>query len=271
MSIEKNTKNTLSHEDGGWTTTLNSTVQNIKNDSALGIYVYLASQHAGWEICKKHLMNHFGRGRDYIDKCFKYLKEIGAIEITVTRNSSGKITGWDTKLKTRISVQYVQGIQNTENPYSGKKTRSLKNQNLVKPESGETAPINKETEKKEVLLKKQNNKEPVIVFSDSSSVRVHLDLILRNRQITLTEDCINQILYSVGNEKDFDKVIKIINIALKLIREKKWQAPYGYNATPASLNPIASKKETDQERMQRFAEERQRNKDEWRYKEAHIK
>jgi hypothetical protein len=238
MSIEKNNKNSLLHEDGGFTTTLNSTIQNIKHTGALGLYCYLASLPTNWEICKEHLQKHFGCGKAHINTCFKYLKEIGAIEVIMNRNGKGQSIGWSTILKRRINVQYVHSIQNTRNQHSGDLSRIPKTENLGNPESGKSAIIKETTEKKERVKEKTNKEAPVVsVFSDSVSVRSHIALILKNRNKLLTEDLIDEILHYIGDRRDFDEVVKLINISLKLIKEKRWNTPKGYNKKISLLKP----------------------------------
>lgn len=159
MTIEKNNKNTLQHEESGFTTLLNSTMNNIKNTAALGVYCYLAGKPSGWIICKKELQNHFSCGREHIDTCMKFLKNIGAIEITLNRDNQGKCIGWTTVLKRKLSPI----IQNTGFPYSGDDphpdtplSRIRVSRNTVKPESGFPAPI-----KERYIQKKEHNKPPI--------------------------------------------------------------------------------------------------------------
>lgn len=160
MAIEKNTPNILRREQNGWTTIINSVINGIKNPEALGVYVYLASKDEGWEICKNHLQQHFNKGRDFINKCMSYLKDIGLLEVTSIRNDSGKILYWETVLKNKLPDE----SQNTEIPYCGKE-----NQNTEKPECGETTLTNniyiknKRDNKKNNITKrnsKSENEEP---------------------------------------------------------------------------------------------------------------
>lgn len=223
MSIEKNTKNTLQHEEGGFTTLINETIQNIKHTGALGVYCYLASKSAGWEICKTHLQNHFDCGKAHINTCFAYLKKIGAIEVKMIRNIKGQCTGWETVLKRKIP----QPVQNTENQHSGDLSRIPISQNLGFPESGKSAIRNKRGFTKKEVIKK-TKKESVSVFSDSCSIKAHIQLVLTKRKASVSDDIIDQIVFYVGNERDYDSVVKKINIALKLVREGKWQIPQGY-------------------------------------------
>lgn len=164
MSIEKNTINTLRHEESTFTTITNEVLNSIKHTSALGVYCYLASKPSGWNICKKQLQNHFECGREHIDTCFKYLKQIGAIHIEMLRDDKGRSIGWSTTLKRKFSVQDDHNLQNTGFPLSGDKSRIREIQNTGFPQSGFPAPINKRClEKKDSNInnKKKLNKEKV--------------------------------------------------------------------------------------------------------------
>lgn len=250
MSIEKNTKNTLLHEEGGFTTLINETISSIRNDSALGIYCYLASKPSNWEICKKHLQNHFNCGRDKINKSFNYLKQIGLIEINPIRNELGHIEEWETKLKRKISEQSACDVQNTENPYSSDSSRILKTHNVDKPHSGKSALSNKGTIKKEVRKKTNKEANPISVFSDALSIKERIDMIIAIRGVFIEEDTVNQIVFYVGRERDYELVSKKINVALKKIREGKWNIPNGYkNITYASIKEKESAYEMDKKRQ----------------------
>lgn len=75
------------------------TINTIHNTCALGLYCYLASQPPHWKICRMHLRNHFNCGKLHLDRCFKYLQEIGLLEVTTTRDARGRVTGNITVLK----------------------------------------------------------------------------------------------------------------------------------------------------------------------------
>lgn len=226
MSVEKNTKNTLTHEDGGWTTVINETVQNIPHTGALGVYCYLASKPSSWEINKVELAIHFKCGSQHIDTCFKILKQIGAIEIKMIRNSKGQSIGWETNLKRKIPVQHVHSVQNPENRHSGDLSRMPVSHNLGKPESGKSGTINKRLLTNKSYLK---NKKAVTVFSCSQDVKSHINLVLANRKKSLPDSSLDEIVFYVGEFQDYDSVAKKINIALKLIEQGKWNIPHGYN------------------------------------------
>lgn len=126
MSIEKNTPSLLKHEQSPFTTLINETITQIKDAAALGIYCYLASKPGDWEISPKQLMNHFGKGRDFINDKLKYLRSIGALIVEDIRDERGRFIRRETLLKRTIMD-----------------TTTLKNQIVDNPDCGESLPTNK--------------------------------------------------------------------------------------------------------------------------------
>jgi hypothetical protein len=156
--IEKHTKNTLQHEESGFTTLINEVINSIKHTGGLGVYCYLASKPAGWNICKKNLQNQFKCGRDHIETCFKYLRKIGAIEVTMIRDEKGRVLEWQTILKRKFNKPILENIQNTENPLPGESSTIRVFHDLDISQSGDPAPINK---------RYKENKEYINTFPDS--------------------------------------------------------------------------------------------------------
>jgi hypothetical protein len=232
MSIEKNKTNSLKHEESGWSTFINETLNNIKHTGALGVYCYLASKPEDWDICKVHLQNHFKCGREHIDTCIRYLKDIGLYVTSMTRDEKGKCTGWQTILRKKIPHEIVDNIQNTGNPSSGDLSRIRVSQKLGKPETGKSATTKEIGFKKEGSFKKNRS---LSVFLDQASIKNHILLIIANRIkshpkfITPSDDIVNQFIYWIGEERNFDIVLHKINSALKLFQDGKWNIPQGYN------------------------------------------
>lgn len=249
MSIEKNTKNTLSHENGGFTTLINNSIQNIKHTGALGVYCYLASMPSGWNICKKQLQNHFDCGRLHINTCFKHLKQIGAIEIRCIRNDKGQIEEWNTELKIRIQNTDIN--QNTGFRYSGDLTTIPVSENLVNRESRKSAPINKDS--LETKIYKKQNKMSVSVFSGEKAVQDHVVQVVKARNVAVSHDIIQQIVFYIGALRIFDDVNKKINIALKKVRENKWNIPSGYKGVTSKS--IREREELSLKQKKEFYEE----------------
>ena len=210
--IEKNTPNSLRHEEKGFTTVVNATINFIQDVGALGIYIYLASKPNDWQISKKQLMNHFGVGRDYINSRFKYLKDNGFMVITPSRDEKGKIVAWETLLKTN------RVIQNTENPSSGE-SRILETQNTAKPHSGQSAPTNKRLEKNKVI----NNISDICESDDSRPTPIAVKKQPKpNEYIEIW----NEIAPNVGCKKmgTEKRAVNAIKRYLAVI-EEKWDVP----------------------------------------------
>ncbi len=123
MSIVKNTPHILKHSGSSFTTVLNKTIEAIKDPSALGIYIYLASKPSDWEISEKNLQNRFGKGRDYIRARLSELKLLGLLKSIAIKDKKGRVIRWETILYSEIQVtenpSTGQNIQVTENPHSG--------------------------------------------------------------------------------------------------------------------------------------------------------
>jgi hypothetical protein len=72
----------------------------------------------------------------------------------------------------------------------------------------------------------------VSVFSDTQSVKDHLERVIANRQDPVDEDLQLQGIYyafETNPDKSFDSVNKRLNIFLKKIRQGLWLIPQGYN------------------------------------------
>lgn len=109
------------------------------------------------------------------------------------------------------------------------------------------------------VSKKKQNKEPVnpSVFSDTESVKTHLNLVIANRKVYVEDDIIDQgIHYAFETNKDkrFDSVNKKLNIFLKKVREGKWLIPQGWNG-------ISSQSIRDKEEQEHKEKEKQWQED----------
>jgi hypothetical protein len=118
MSIEKNTTSRLKHIGGGFTTIQNETLDKIPTNSALGVYVYLASKPEDWIIRDKDIQRRFGIGKKALETCLKTLKEVGLYEKVSIRNPNGTVKVWISNLY--ITPKAESEIDhNTENRHSG--------------------------------------------------------------------------------------------------------------------------------------------------------
>ncbi len=103
------------------------------------------------------------------------------------------------------------------------------------------------------VSKKKQNKEPVnpSVFSDTESVKTHLQLVIANRKVYVEDDIIDQGIYyafETNKDKRFDSVNKKLNIFLKKVREGKWLIPQNWKGI--SSQSIREKEEVEQRAKQ---------------------
>jgi|SRR6266436_3791944 len=123
MAIEKVKSNILKHEGfiEPHTIILNSTIDIIPDNAALGIYLYLARKPDDWIIWEQDIMIRFNRGRDHVRKAMKLLKDIGLLNKESQRDERGHIIGWITTLYAQVTENTSCGsIHITEIPTSGK-------------------------------------------------------------------------------------------------------------------------------------------------------
>lgn len=99
MSIEKFT-GILRKEDHGFTMLVNSTVQNIKDLSVLGLYCYLASKPEGWKINAKEIRSHFKIGKDKVYALITHLCDMKLLSRTTIREK-GQFVSFDYMLHIR--------------------------------------------------------------------------------------------------------------------------------------------------------------------------
>ncbi len=102
------------------------------------------------------------------------------------------------------------------------------------------------------VSKKKQNTRPV--FSDNESVKNHITLVIANRGAYVEDDVLDQIIFYIGDDKAYNSVVKKINIALKKVREGKWNIPNGYKG-------ITSKSIRENEERQQEAKRAQYQQD----------
>lgn len=75
MSIEKFTGKFVK-EDLGCTIVVNETIRSITDPAALGLYCYLLTRPANWDINAKEIMRHFNMSKDKTYRLLTYLVEM---------------------------------------------------------------------------------------------------------------------------------------------------------------------------------------------------
>lgn len=181
MSIEKATMNRLKHDEiEPFTITLNETINAITDPAALGIYCYLSGKPEDWEISVQHLMNHFKKGREFINARLKYLRDIGAMIVVVIRGENGQFISRETQLKRRLP--------STTRVSLGE----------VNPDPGETAPTK---ERYKQIKEKDNN---IIMRTElakvSEVVNAYHETLPENPKIKVVDDKLKRQIKNMINK-----------------------------------------------------------------------
>lgn len=88
---------------------------------------------------------------------------------------------------------------------------------------------------KEIKKNKKNKTRAFVsvpVFSDSQTVKSHIQQLAAQRQFEVDADIVSQGAYyafDTNDDKSPESVVKRINIFLKMVREVRWLTPQGYN------------------------------------------
>ncbi len=232
MSIKKLDFATVIQNKQPFTVFKNVICQNIDDPTAGMIWVFLSTLPPLWEVNRVHLMKKFKCGRDKLDKHLTFLKTVGLLEFEPIRSPSGSFIKWNI-IVNADSEYFNQFIHSTENQYSGEKepvdnssTTILKTQGVVKPGSGKSDTYKRNTH----LVKTTKNKKTkaVAVFSCSQDILNHIVMVASSKNLTLSPDEVDQVLFYIGDSLDHPTISKRINTAFKLIREKKWNIPSGW-------------------------------------------
>lgn len=85
---------------------------------------------------------------------------------------------------------------------------------------------------------------PVSVFSETQEIKTHITQTLVNRKESIPDHLIDEIIFYVGIHRGYNDVVKKVNIALKMIRDKRWNTPHGYKGITSKS--IREKEERDQ-------------------------
>lgn len=108
---------------------------------ARGLMALLMTYADDWVFRKDHLMSVTGMGRDKFERAMGELREAGYVELTMTRDTAGKMLG-----KTWV-IRDEPTHRSPENPGVG--TEALKNRPPAEPSPGKSAPIRKPTDQED--------------------------------------------------------------------------------------------------------------------------
>jgi hypothetical protein len=253
----------------------------IKHAQEFLLWVYLESLPVTWRPNKPHLTNHFNISDRTSERYMSWLNSVGLIEYRQTRLKGGtfgkgsllvlngskfnpdaeiagtvKVDGAAVNKRQKPKVIH-RNDDNRHDKTGGADEASTDPASTGlsenPPERQITAPrLNgahiKTTKTNRKEKRKTNPKNPVSVFSDKQAVKDHINLTIADREIFVEEDIVNQIVFYIGACFGYDEVIKKINIALKKVREGKWNIPSGYKGiTSKSIR----EEEEEQERAKR--------------------
>jgi hypothetical protein len=154
---------------------------------------------------------------------------------------------------------YFQPVQNlpTSAPYAVPVDKCVQSLTTPASHAGVTAPhavppahgayLKKQDLSQEFIQKKQNKGQPpvaVSVFSETQEIKNHINQTLANRKESIPDHLVDEIIFYVGIHVGYDAVVKKVNVALKLIRESRWNTPHGYKGITSKS--IREKEEREQ-------------------------
>jgi len=239
------------------------------------LWIFLESLPPTWKVNKQHIMHHFGISDRTYERFMSYLNTVKLIEYRQNRCESGAFgtgtlvvlngTNFSPDAECNGTVKIGDSVMNKKktkvihiseahrdakfgDSVKPSITRASKGPQTISPNRQKTEPrfhdahIN--TTIKNNKEKKKTNKEPVSVFADADSVKTHLNLVIANRGLFVEDEIIDEIVFYVGSERAYDAVVKKINIALKLVREGRWNTPQNYKGI--SSQSIREKDEKEQ-------------------------
>lgn len=239
------------------------------------LWIFLQSLPSTWVPNKQHLMNHFNISARTYENWMSWLRKVGLIDYRQDRKSSGAFgkgtlivlngTLFNLKAEDTRTAKNCDPVKTTKVIHNFNKNRTAKNcdpveSSIVQSQSDLSAiqPHRKKTAvrlncahinniNKDIKEREKINNEPCSVFSNSYDVKNHTQKIIANRKGFVEEEVIDQIVFycfeSTSN-RDFDSVNKKINVALKLIRQGKWNIPNGYKGI--SYQAIKEQEELNQ-------------------------
>lgn len=245
----------------------------MQHSAAFLLWVYLESLPTTWKPCKHHLTKHFDISDRTYERHMSWLNAVRLIEYRQNRGVDGSfgkgrlvvLNGTEFNpdavstrsaniggaVVTRLTkAQIVQRHRSAKLPLNGDAV-----------ERSNDAHINTTKIPKKDVQRKTNNKATPSVFSDTESVKTHIEIVVANRkgQEPLDDEIVNQgafYSFTKNEEKSFDSVNKKINVFLKLVREGKWLIPQGYNGITSQS--IREKEERDQAaKKEQYAQEAQ--------------
>lgn len=218
MSVEKLDFSYVRQEKKSFTTYLNEVIQNIRDGFVLAVYVYLASLPPEWKVNKKHLMLHFGVGREKISSALAWLRRHKLLEYERERNPDGTLASVGIAVKD--GQDFIEEVINkqllsTTHPETRIVVTTVReNHALVKPGSGKPEPI------KYIYNKKENKKrEREKLRAEKDSAPLSLDFLIDEENQKLLQETSQK---SGSSENDLMIKFKAL-MRNKEIASKHWR------------------------------------------------
>lgn len=261
--IEKYEITHFEKEQKPYTMVLTHVIQMIpvKHAQEFLLWVYLQSLPSTWKPNKTHLTHHFNISDRTYERYMSWLNSVGLIEYRQTRTKEGTfgkgrlivLNGLNFNLEATstgtvkidgavIDKRKKQKLSTDKNPAdpTNLSVPKKRRETLVDIETEEPPPERQipairskgahiNTTKRNRNTIRKTKPETVSVFLEKESVKNHIQAIAANRNILVEDEIVDQIAYYVGENCVYDEAIKKINIALKKLREGKWNIPHGFN------------------------------------------
>ena len=265
IRIEKYDIEAFKKEQKPYAQILNEVIQRcpISHANEFLLWCFLESLPATWAPNKQHIMEYFSISERSYERYLGWLNAVGLIEYRQERNKDGSFGKWElivlngTKFNpdaasnrtAKIGGAVIHRLKKAEVIHISDSTVSAKiggtaesSTAQASTEESSKSPFRQKTVersngghinttiKNRKERKKTNN--PISVFSDTESVKNHIELTIANRKAFVEDDIIDQGIYyayETNEDKSFDSVNKRINIFLKKVRLGEWLTPQGYN------------------------------------------
>lgn len=161
VNIEK-FSGSISKEDGGFTTFINSSLRSITDGFAAGVYVYLLSLPPDWELNPKQLANHYHCDKKTIYNALNVLRE------------AGLLTREDLREKGRfVKFHYVVHLHPVHKKDISKPTKSQLNTGVspvpVLPEMVKPEMVKRNTYKRNTIQNKESKKTTTTLAREKKS------------------------------------------------------------------------------------------------------
>jgi len=264
IHIEKYDFETFEKEKKPYVMICTDVIQRIemKYSQAFLLWVFLESHSPTWVPNRYHLMQHFQISERTYERHMHWLNTVGLIEYRQNRESGGSFgkghlvvlngTKFNPDAVSHGTVKIGGTVVNKKKAkviHISDTHRDAKNGDSVKPSTSRASteelkisPNRQITEvrsnavhiNKTKISTKEINKtnNSVSVFSDSFSVKTHIEKVIGNRNVEVDEEIIEQGIYYAyekNDDKSFASINKRINIFLKKVDERKWLIPHGFH------------------------------------------